>query len=80
MLKKSDDEKKQITDKIKRVGAANGMYGVHRFGKDNPCYGRRYMHRGDEKKILVKPEDFQIYLDMGYQFNNPKNIKGAIDI
>ena len=32
-------------------------------------------HRGDEKKILVKPEDFQTYLDMGYQFNNPKNIK-----
>lgn len=62
----------KINEKAKHVGKSNGMYGVHRFGKDNPCYGRRYMHRGEEKKILVKPEDFQTYLDMGYQFNNPK--------
>ena len=70
--KKSDEEKAKIKRKTCHTGKSNGMYGVHRFGKDNPCYGRRYMHRGDEKKILVKPEDFQSYLDMGYQFNNPK--------
>lgn len=78
--KKSDEEKNRIINSIKQCGSSNGMYGVHRFGKSNPCYGRRYMHRGTEKKILVKPEDFQTYLDMGYQFNNPQNIKGAIDI
>lgn len=70
--KKSDEEKAKIKRKTCHTGKSNGMYGVHRFGKDNPCYGRRYMHRGTEKKILVKPEDFQTYLDMGYQFNNPK--------
>lgn len=78
--KKSDEEKAKIKRKTCHTGKSNGMYGVHRFGKDNPCYGRRYMHRGDEKKILVKPEDFQTYLDMGYQFNNSKSLKGAIDI
>lgn len=75
--KKSDEEKNRIINSIKQCGSANGMYGVHRFGKSNPCYGRRYMHRGEEKKILVKPEDFQVYLDMGYQFNNPKIQQGC---
>lgn len=75
--KKSDEEKAEIKRKTCHTGKSNGMYGVHRFGKDNPCYGRRYMHRGAEKKILVKPEDFQSYLDIGYQFNNPKIQQGC---
>lgn len=37
---------------LSRVGEQNGMYGVHRFGKENPFYGKR--HTEETKQRLSK--------------------------
>ena len=52
---KSEEERKRMAEKNKNFGKANGMYGVHRQGKDVPVFGRKVMIRGNEKRY-VKPE------------------------
>lgn len=44
-----------------------------RSGKGNGMYGRRKMHliSNPQIKVLVKQEDIQHYIDIGYTFNNP---------
>lgn len=38
-----------INTKLSRTGEQNGMYGVHRFGKENPFYGRKHTEETKEK-------------------------------
>ena len=46
-------------------------------GKNNPCYGRKWMHIKDssrkEDRIYVKEVECQKYLDLGYIFGMKEN-------
>ena len=66
---KSEEERKRMAEKNKNFGKANGMYGVHRQGKDVPVFGRKVMIRGNEKRY-VKPEQFNEFLANGYVFSD----------
>lgn len=59
--KKHDELKKKISE--------------NNSGEKNPMYGRRRMHLKTNKSIslIVKPEDFQKFLNLGYEFNRKVN-------
>lgn len=65
----SDDWKK----KVGRHGENNGMYGVHRFGKQNPCYGRKWCYNPKTMESrYLKPEE---ELPDGFVYGYVKNKK-----
>ena len=56
-------------NKIRFSGKNNPMYGSHRIGKLNPCYGYRWMYNEAKNKyVYVKPDKIQFYLDNGFIF------------
>ena len=56
-------------NKIRFSGKNNPMYGVHRYGKLNPCAGHKWMYNAQLNKF-VYPSNNEIkkYLDLGYIF------------
>lgn len=51
--------------KCSRPGELNGMYGVHRYGKDSPGYGKHRKHTLEEKRkvgrAIIRISDRKIY-------------------
>lgn len=65
----SDDWKKSVA----RHGKNNGMYGVHRYGKQNPCYGRKWCYNPKTMESrYLKPEE---ELPDGFVYGYIKNKK-----
>ena len=48
----SDETKKRIGDKVR--GKLNGMYGVQRFGEENPMYGKPAPNRGKHHSLETR--------------------------
>ena len=46
-LSPSEETRKKMSKS--RMGENNGMYGVHRYGEDNPFYGRQHTEEAKEK-------------------------------
>lgn len=63
----------ETNKKKAKYGKDNGMYGVHRYGEKNPCYGRKWCYNPEtmETKYLKKDEE----LPKGFIYGNIKNIK-----
>lgn len=64
---------KEWCKKIARHGDRNGMYGVYRYGDDNPCYGKIWYYNPVDKDVIYinsteTPPD-------GYISGNPNNKK-----
>ena len=66
--------RKHTTEERKRI-SENRQY---KYGKENHCYGRKKMILPNSTKgILVKPEDIQKYLDLGYTFSTYSSYKNS---
>lgn len=67
--KQSEDHRHK--NSVANSGKNNAMYGVHRYGKESPCYGKsickeyKWIHK-DGKRTRVKPIDLQRYIDDGW--------------
>ena len=55
--------KKETIEKMARPGKLNGMYGVHRYGKDNPFYGKKQsqkvLDRLHNTRKLINPSTME---------------------
>jgi hypothetical protein len=49
IYKRNDWANNNAYPHINLVGKQNGMYGVHRFGKDNPMYGKKHSEETKQK-------------------------------
>ena len=67
-------KRKHTVEECKRI-SKNRQY---KYGKENHCYGRKKMILPNSTKgILVKPEDIQKYLDLGYTFSAYSSYKNS---
>ena len=67
-------KRKHTVEECKRI-SKNRQY---KYGKENHCYGRKKMILPNSTTgILVKPEDIQKYLDLGYTFSAYSSYKNS---
>ena len=57
----------KLKDHYKKHPEQARQHSKRMSGKGNPSYGKRYMNNG-KNRVYAKPEDFQKYLDLGYDF------------
>jgi hypothetical protein len=62
-----DTKENRLCNKCSRSGSKNGMAGVHRFGKNNPNFGKRWT---SEQKERMRKISTQKFIERGYTFNN----------
>lgn len=64
---------KKWKDSLANRGEKNGMYGVHRFGKDNPCWGRKWCYNPETMEIKYLKQNES--LPSGFKYGNPRATK-----
>lgn len=79
-----EDVKCKINAKKVNLGERNGMYGVHRYGEDNPMYGKKHSEESlkrmsDVKKNRVVVKDAVTGEIIGaVQIDDPRYLSGQL--
>jgi len=79
---KTPEEKIEIGKLKSRPGEYNGMYGVHRFGEDNPFCGQKHTEK-TKKLMKTKAENKVVVKDsngnhLKVQIDDPRYISGEL--